>query len=34
MAVIPATQLRAGMLITYNKELHRVTNVVHVTPGN
>ncbi len=34
MAVIPATQLRTGMLITYNKELHRVTNVVHVTPGN
>ncbi|MGD9765552.1 MAG: elongation factor P [Candidatus Binatia bacterium] len=34
MSVIPATQLRAGMLITYNNELHRVTNVVHVTPGN
>lgn len=34
MAVIPATQLRTGMLITYNNELHRVTNVVHVTPGN
>ncbi len=34
MAIIPATQLRVGMLITYNKELHRVTNVVHVTPGN
>ena len=34
MAIIPATQLRAGMLIMYNNELHRVTNVVHVTPGN
>jgi elongation factor P len=34
MAIIPATQLRAGMLISYNNELHRVTNVVHVTPGN
>ena len=34
MAVITATQLRTGMLIMYNKELHRVTNVVHVTPGN
>lgn len=34
MAVIPATQLRTGMLITYNNELHRVTSVVHVTPGN
>ena len=32
--LIPATQLRTGMLITYNNELHRVTNVVHVTPGN
>lgn len=32
--LIPATQLRAGMLITYEGELHRVTNVVHVTPGN
>jgi elongation factor P len=31
---IPATQLRPGMLITYQGELHRVTNVVHVTPGN
>lgn len=34
MALIPATQLRAGMMITYNNALHRVTNVVHVTPGN
>ena len=32
--LIPATQLRVGMLINYQKELHRVTNVVHVTPGN
>lgn len=32
--VIPATQLRVGMLITYQNELHRVTSVVHVTPGN
>jgi elongation factor P len=32
--LIPATHLRSGMLITYNKELHRVTNVVHLTPGN
>ncbi|MGH3639957.1 MAG: elongation factor P [Mycobacterium sp.] len=32
--LIPATHLRAGMLINYQKELHRVTNVVHVTPGN
>lgn len=34
MPLIPATQLRTGMLINYNTELHRVTNVVHVTPGN
>lgn len=32
--LIPATHLRPGMLITYEGELHRVTNVVHVTPGN
>ena len=32
--VISATQLRVGMLITYQNELHRVTSVVHVTPGN
>lgn len=32
--VIPATQLRVGMLISYQNELHRVTSVVHVTPGN
>jgi elongation factor P len=32
--LIPATQLRVGMLINYQNELHRVTNVVHVTPGN
>src|SRR6185369_16411624 len=32
--LIPATHLRVGMLINYNSELHRVTNVVHVTPGN
>lgn len=32
--LIPATQMRPGMLINYEGELHRVTNVVHVTPGN
>src|SRR5215475_15189568 len=32
--LIPATQLRVGMLITYQNELHRVTSVVHITPGN
>jgi elongation factor P len=32
--VIPATQLRVGMLINHQNALHRVTSVVHVTPGN
>ena len=32
--VIPATQLRTGMIIKYQNELHRVSQVVHITPGN
>jgi elongation factor P len=32
--LIPATQLRAGMVVMYNNELYRVMNVLHVTPGN
>ena len=32
--LIPATQLRAGMVIMYNNDLYRVANVMHVTPGN
>ena len=32
--LIPATQLRNGMLIKYQKDLYRITQVVHVTPGN
>jgi len=31
---IPATQLRAGMIIRHNNDLYRIMNVVHVTPGN
>ena len=34
MAMIPATQLRSGMLIIHNGELHRVHEMVHKTPGN
>jgi elongation factor P len=34
MALIPATQLRVGMLINWNKDLFRITSVTHVTPGN
>jgi elongation factor P len=32
--VIAATQLRVGYLIMYNGKPHRVTQVVHRTPGN
>jgi elongation factor P len=29
-----ATEMRAGNIIVYNSQLHRVLLVVHVTPGN
>ncbi|MBI1912686.1 MAG: elongation factor P [Deltaproteobacteria bacterium] len=32
--MIPATQLRVGTTILYNKEPHRVVTVQHITPGN
>jgi elongation factor P len=32
--LIPATQLRVGMLINYQNDLYRITAVTHVTPGN
>src|SRR5579875_1713879 len=32
--LIPATQLRAGLIIQHQNGLWRVMNVVHVTPGN
>ena len=31
---IQATQLKVGMVIMHNAKPHRVTNVLHVTPGN
>ena len=31
---IPATQLRPGMIIKHNGELHSVFKVEHRTPGN
>ncbi len=34
MALIPATQLRVGMLINYQNDLYRIMAVTHVTPGN
>ena len=32
--LIPATQLRPGMIVKYQNDLFRISNVVHVTPGN
>jgi len=32
--VIAATQLKVGNVIMHNGKPHRVTNVLHVTPGN
>jgi elongation factor P len=31
---IKATQLRVGTVINYKNDLYRVTNVLHITPGN
>ena len=31
---IPATQMRPGMIIKHNNELHAVFSVEHRTPGN
>ncbi|MBE7157287.1 MAG: elongation factor P [Rhodospirillales bacterium] len=32
--MIAATQLRAGMIVKFNNELHTVFSMVHRTPGN
>ncbi len=32
--MISATELRPGMIIIHNRELHRAHSVVHKTPGN
>jgi elongation factor P len=32
--MIPATQLRVGMVIKYNGDPYRIMSVLHVTPGN
>jgi elongation factor P len=32
--LIPATQLRVGMLISYQNDLYRIMTVTHITPGN
>lgn len=33
MGMLPATQLKVGMTILYEKQLYRVNELMHVTPG-
>lgn len=32
--MLPATQLKVGMIILHEKELYRVSGLTHITPGN
>lgn len=32
--MIPATQLKTGMVILYGNDLYRVSDLTHITPGN
>lgn len=32
--LVPATQLRVGMVVMHNNDLHRLMELTHVTPGN
>lgn len=32
--LMPATQLRVGMVVMFNNDLHRIMELTHVTPGN
>jgi len=32
--LVPATQLRVGMVVMHSNELHRIMELTHVTPGN
>ena len=32
--LVPATQLRVGMVVMHNNDLHRIMELTHVTPGN
>jgi elongation factor P len=32
--LVTATQLRVGMVVIYNSDLHRIMELTHVTPGN
>ncbi|MBI3301091.1 MAG: elongation factor P [Deltaproteobacteria bacterium] len=31
---VPATQLRVGMIVMHQNDLHRIMELTHVTPGN
>ncbi len=33
MGTLPATQLKVGMTVVYDKHLYRVSQLLHVTPG-
>lgn len=32
--LIPATQLRVGMIVMHQNDLHRIMELIHITPGN
>jgi elongation factor P len=32
--LVPATQLRVGMIVMHQNDLHRIMELTHVTPGN
>ena len=32
--MIAATQLKVGNIVSYNNEPHRISKVIHITPGN
>ena len=31
---VPATQLRVGMVVMHQNDLHRIMELIHITPGN
>lgn len=31
---VPATQLRVGMIVVHQTDLHRIMELIHITPGN
>lgn len=32
--LVPATQLRVGMIVMHQNDLHRIMELIHITPGN